>query len=175
MMLKFFDFKSLKGWLLAAGFVCLFLLPGLGLSGWGALQLKRELDTRNWPTAPGVIQASRITSYEDSEGTTMYSIEVQYSYRIDGGVYQGTRVHLSEYSTSWRGDFERLLERYPSGAKIQVHYNPQIPSEALLEPGMTVGPWIPLGIGIIFAIVGVGMAIYLLRTALRGEEAPLMG
>ena len=59
------------------------------------------------------------------------------------GEYQGSKKHA-----------ESIVDRYPKGKKLEVSYNPEKPEVAVLEPGITIGSYLPLGIGAMLVLLG---------------------
>ena len=95
-----------------------------------------------WPTAEGTVLSTSISSERKRTGTrkkrrtkTMYTAHVRYRYTVDGKRYESRKIGPSQSSTSSRSSAQAVLDRYPSGSKIQAIYNPDDPREAYLEPG----------------------------------------
>lgn len=84
-----------------------------------------------WPSTMGAVNASYLERRSSSEGgSTNYPV-VQYSYQIGGQLYQGAKLAPGpEVGGTGAG---KVVERYPAGAQVMVFYNPQNPSEAVLE------------------------------------------
>jgi hypothetical protein len=84
-----------------------------------------------WPSTMGTVQMSNLEARHSSEGGwTNYPI-VQYSYQAGGQTYQGSRIAPGpEVGGSGAG---KVVGRYPAGVQVMVFYNPQDPSEAVLE------------------------------------------
>ena len=84
-----------------------------------------------WPSTMGTVNASYLERRSSSEGgSTNYPV-VQYSYQIGGQVYQSTKLAPGpEVGGTGAG---KVVARYPEGAQVMVFYNPQNPSEAVLE------------------------------------------
>jgi hypothetical protein len=84
-----------------------------------------------WPSTMGTVMLSRIEQRSSSEGGfTDYPV-VQYSYQIGGQAYQGYKLAPGpEVGGTGAG---KVVARYPAGAQVMVFYNPQNPSEAVLE------------------------------------------
>ena len=63
-------------------------------------------------------------------GTTEYPV-VQYSYQVGGQAYQGMKIAPGPEvgGTGAR----KVVARYPAGAQVMVFYDPQNPSDAVLE------------------------------------------
>ena len=84
-----------------------------------------------WPSTMGTVNSSYLERRFSSEGgSTNYPV-VQYSYQIGGQGYQSTKLAPGpEVGGTGAG---KVVERYPAGAQVMVFYNPQNPSEAVLE------------------------------------------
>jgi hypothetical protein len=88
----------------------------------------------SWPSTLGTVILSTIQMRSDSEGgSTAYPV-VHYSYQVMGQAYQGRKV-MPGPDIGGSGA-RKVVERYPEGAQVMVYYNPQKPSDALLERGM---------------------------------------
>jgi hypothetical protein len=84
-----------------------------------------------WPSTMGTVNTSYLERRSSSEGgSTNYPV-VQYSYLIGGQGFQSTKLAPGpEVGGTGAG---KVVERYPAGAQVMVFYNPQNPSEAVLE------------------------------------------
>jgi hypothetical protein len=85
-----------------------------------------------WPSTMGTVNSSYLESRHSSDdsGTTNYPV-VQYSYQVSGQAYQGMKIAPGpEVGGTGAG---RVVARYPAGAQVMVFYNPQNPSDAVLE------------------------------------------
>lgn len=115
---------------------------------------RRMAAVSQWPSTLGTVNASyleRRSSSSDS-GSTNYPV-VQYSYQVGGQAYQGTKLAPGpEVGGTGAG---KVVARYPAGAQVMVFYNPQNPSDAVLE---TKAPaqWIMWLILIIFDVALCG-------------------
>jgi hypothetical protein len=92
---------------------------------------RKMAQVNQWPSTLGVVDASYLERRSSSEGgSTNYPV-VQYSYQIKGQRYQSTKLAPGmEVGGTGAG---KVVERYPAGAQVMVFYNPQNPSEAVLE------------------------------------------
>jgi len=92
--------------------------------------------SKKWPTASGTVTSSALEQSPDNK--RRYRASVQYSYRAGGKGYQGSRVF-------WGGNEGRqrhmasVVESYPAGAKVRVHYDPNNPADAVLDPVQNTG------------------------------------
>jgi hypothetical protein len=65
---------------------------------------------------------------------------IQYSYQVDGQMYQGHRIAPGpEVGGSGAPG---VIARYPAGAQVTVYYNQQNPSDAILEQKAPVQFWL---------------------------------
>jgi Protein of unknown function (DUF3592) len=92
--------------------------------------------SKRWPTSPGSIVSSAL---EQSPGKRWrYRAAVQYRYRVAGKTYEANRVF-------WGGNEGRqkhmasVISSYPAGSSVPIHYDPQNPAEAVLNPTQNVG------------------------------------
>jgi uncharacterized protein DUF3592 len=84
-----------------------------------------------WPSTMGTVMMSTIELRSSSEsGSTEYPV-VQYSYRVAGQGYQSLK--LAPGPEVGGTGARKIVARYPAGAQVMVFYNPQNPSEAVLE------------------------------------------
>jgi hypothetical protein len=107
-----------------------------------------------WPTVPGRIEFSGVRQFEklDDDGgrsRTWHRADVQYSYDVNGVRYTGDKTGTTgraSTTTPW------VLGRgapYAAGDAVDIHYNPENPTESILNPRL--GPlwwlWIvPIGV-----------------------------
>lgn len=83
-----------------------------------------------WPSTMGTVLMSTLERRSSSEGSTDYAV-VQYSYQVGGQAYQSYKLAPGpEVGGTGAG---KVVARYPPGAQVMVFYNPQNPSEAVLE------------------------------------------
>ena len=101
----------------------------------------------------------------------MYHAQVSYLFSVQGQEYLGEIISLGDYSTSDPGNAEKVIARYPLGKTVRVYYEPGKPEKSVLEPGLTGGLWIPLGIGVIITPLAGIMTYALLRKILRGQQS----
>ncbi len=143
-------------------FGLVFVLVGAGISVITVREARSALAERGWPTAPATILES---SWDDRGGEEHpYRFLVRYRYTYRGRSHQST-----VYRHGWAGDddfepVQRLLLRYPRGARVTCRVNPRRPSDAVLEPRpvaiLLLAPLALLGVA-----VGATVAVASLRAA----------
>ena len=92
--------------------------------------------SETWPTTTGIITNSDIRQTE-SDGTKMYAAVINYDFTVDNKSYSGDRITLTSgnSSTSSIREVKKELQAYPTGANVKVYYDPELPNNAILEPG----------------------------------------
>jgi hypothetical protein len=137
----------------------IFLLVGLGIGAVMVLNLIRGRRSRHWPIVPGVVLDSQVNSYTDDEGTRMYGVAITYRYEVDGYEFSGNRRTFGEFNSNNRGRAERIVAQYLPGSDVQVYYDPDDPTKAVLEPGTNSTSILFLLLPLIF--IGLGLAGFL--------------
>jgi hypothetical protein len=119
----------------------------------------RGRESQNWPTVPGTVLYTGMETYQstddDGSTTTTYGATIQYNYAVAGQSYEGNRRTFSEVRTSSRRRAEQILQKYPQGSAISVHYDPDNPAESVLETGVSWGAYALLAFAAIMTIAGV--------------------
>src|SRR5438552_10107667 len=129
------------------------LVVALGAFGFAvalfALALQRQASlARKWPVVPGAIKTSGVEQFvgassEPAErGQVMFQSKVSFAYRFNDIDYISQEASLGGRISSTSSALARgSAKKYPAGARVQVHVNPDNPSEAVLEPRAN-GVWI---------------------------------
>ncbi len=98
----------------------------------GAYLFARDVSIRtesvNWPTVPGTVIASEVSTYSNWEGGNQSYPDVTYEYFVGGARYVDTETRFS-------GNAEHVVAQYPVGQPVTVHYNPKRPSQGVLVTG----------------------------------------
>jgi hypothetical protein len=138
--------------MLVAG-ICLTVVGGMLLE-WGLIGVARDYlelrGIRDWPTAPGRIVVSekllvRRDRFED------WNARIRYEYEAGGRSFTGQTVSMGFlegqtgistdttlgtmplFNEEW--DASAVVQKYPAGADVLVHYSPDDPEIACLETG----------------------------------------
>ncbi len=147
-------------------FCSVFIVIGLVVLGVGVGMLVKSLRSKHWPVTDGVILSAEMKSHSGEHGDT-YSAEVTYSYQVGGVGYVGNKISIGQMSSS-TSYAQGILNRYPVGKKVSVHYSPADSSKAVLETGIHGGTWLCLGGGLAFALVGT-LFLQMSRAAARAQ------
>jgi hypothetical protein len=143
------------------------LLLALGLLGagyyvgweWGWPALREAQRSEDWPKTLGWVERSRVVSFAPTGGRVEPRLELAYSYVVDGTAYTGHRVRLPlplELGLGFAETPQQLSARYPAGLEVDVHYDPQDPSQAVLEPGAPPRAYLPIAVGAVLLLSGAG-------------------
>jgi hypothetical protein len=106
--------------------------------------LVRALQSRHWPTTTGTV----VTSIVEKKGSSRpgsapaYFGRVSYRYQVGGVTHTASQVSFGEHGESGTGHAKEVVARYPAGSQVKVHYRPDSPAVAVLEPGAGFFNWI---------------------------------
>ena len=101
-----------------------------------------QWQTKNWDRTPGTVDDIYI--WEDCGGDDgcTYGLNVDYSYEVDGIVYDSDQISLVDWEDStdsglwWKEDFER---DHPRFSTIDVYVDPNNPGRSVLITGFSIG------------------------------------
>ena len=152
--------KAMKwagGILLGMGFIMLL----------GAVRLFFQSSVSSgWPTEIGVVTVSEVSTYNETrtyserespnsertvnrtETVTMHKPNIVYSYTLHGVRYENDRLSFFDGASENTALADSILALYPVGKEVTVHYNPDDPGDAVLEPGSGVALIVPLVLGL---------------------------
>lgn len=145
--------------ILGTGAGLVFMIVGSSLIPIGYQELKNAQESLKWSTTDGVIVLSEIQESKDEDSTTYYA-NIQYKYSVGEKFYSSEQVSFGQYGSSNPEHAQSIVQRYKQGQKVSVHFNPTHPNEAVLEPGVSWGAYMPLGISTIFFTTGAIFATY---------------
>lgn len=98
------------------------------------------LSSYAWPDVKGSIVKSRIDVRNNhtlnKSHINVYYPEIEYIYSVVDKNYIGSTIGVSDYGSSERNHAEVLVSRYEIGSTVDIYYDPENPSQSLLEPGL---------------------------------------
>lgn len=128
----------------------------------GFVSRRRAALSQSWPTVSGEVLTSTIVQHHstDSDGSSSTSFEplVEYRYTVIGSEMIGKKIAFGANQFDF-GTAQRIIGRYPTGSAVQVHYNPDKPTEAVLETRAN-GGMVFLVVGIVLVIAGILIAVF---------------
>lgn len=170
-------------------FFAVLLLLGLFFTLFGVYFIALGNESGSWPEARGTIVSVtiRTDSYlagdqaltpEQKERRRKYFPSITYRWEVDGQSYTGSRYRLGTTHEKYeeREGAVAAASKFQNGAPIPVYYDPEDPSEAVLDKSASGGIYAPLPIGLLLgAFGGFGLLkIDAVRKALEsGAAEPL--
>ena len=95
--------------------------------------LRQANHSKDWPHVEGVILSSKTEDEYIDPG--LWTLELEYEYIVDEVKHRG------RFKESWvSGGYvirDWMAESYPEGKQVAVYYNPLIPEQSVLVPGLT--------------------------------------
>jgi Protein of unknown function (DUF3592) len=132
-------------WLLGVGFLLLIFLGFL--SGF-----VRAIQSKRWPQTQGQVTESKVVEHSTADPNhvtrrhIVYEPCVSYTYKVGNQAHSSRQIAMGVLQTS-EADADKVIARYPVGAKVAVFHDPKRPELAVLEPGRWVLPLVATIIG----------------------------
>lgn len=114
--------------------VCLLIFGGMLFN---LFRMRSQMRAaRNWNKVEGVITVSRVEQPSEHvfDDLNDASPVVRYRYRVGGQDLESDRIAIGGQPIMTRVLAGKLIGRYPVGARVDVHIDPNDPKSALLEP-----------------------------------------
>jgi hypothetical protein len=135
------------------------ILVGLALIGVGLAitiaeyrRFQRAHATARWPHVSGRIVSTSV--HRGSARPDDQAADIRYEYEVNGCPYESRQLDLTG---AFGGSGSRVAEallRYEPGQKVRVHYDPQDPSQAVLQTYIDGSLYLRMGLGIALAFLG---------------------
>ena len=121
-------------------YLLVFLVLGLGFTTISIFNIVHGAQSSNWPITEGKV----LSFWIPSSRAINHGLRVKREYEVGNKKYISSRVSF----TRNYGSMEHAYKNYPIGSRVRVHYNPNSPEQAVLEPGVTwhIFPYLFLGI-----------------------------
>ncbi|MCB0323511.1 MAG: DUF3592 domain-containing protein [Bdellovibrionales bacterium] len=159
--------KILEAVLMIRAVMGFLAVAGLALGGFGGYFIYLGGEVGSWPVTEGEVVTTRIrTELEVSGGTTVTKAardrlrqhypSITYRWTVDGESYTGSRYRLGATHEKFdtRAEAQAAARRFTPGTKVPVYYDPNSPSQAVLDPSATFVIYVPLLIGLLFLVTG---------------------
>jgi hypothetical protein len=143
--------------------VAIFLLVVGSICLIGAFNLMRKtLAARGWPVVSGRIierDVGPATTTGGSRPGRYFEPLVKYSYTVEGKSYTGQRITLTK--NAYNADTARsMVDKLPDD--VEVHYNPEAPGEAYLQPSAVALGVFMMSISALGVLIGAGLLLSML-------------
>jgi hypothetical protein len=151
-------------------FCAVFAAVGVAFFVAGVRDALRAARTRRWPTVPGTVVSAEELQHvrpplEGQDGRSTgaprlhFEARVHYEYTV-GQVHIGSTVlRLGATETSNEQQVQATLSRYLPGQAVPISYNPQDPTESVLEPGAHPVDFARLVVGVILVVLAFGIEV----------------
>lgn len=155
-MNNFFDMggMSISGLVIVPFVIVALVMGGIAVRG-----QMRARASRNWPMAVGKVLFATVDARRSRSGSgysTNYYPNVIYEYVVNGQRFQNNQMYSGvQYGLGSYKRVEQKVAKYPPGSTVQVYYNPENPSQAVLEqsaPGSKILWFVVLFILVMVAI-----------------------
>ncbi|MFI5014415.1 MAG: DUF3592 domain-containing protein [Hyphomicrobiales bacterium] len=152
-------------WTRISAGIASFFVANLAYAVWKAR--RQASSSRHWPTVQGDIIASeaKVPKTHTSDDDTDCSVAIRYRYRVGAKDYEGSNIHAGPSPDTTRRSAEELAAKYPVGSRVEVHYRPDRPATAVLEPKDT-GNFVAL---VVFLVVFCCIAVVLIAHSIAGK------
>ena len=120
---------------------------------------RRVRQAAAWPVIPGRIVSSKTESFLTTRGThtgstRMYRAAIEYAYAVNGKEYRSTQLSYGgEVATGSQARAEARAASFPVGKALEVHCDPDDPTNAVLKLEVAQG-----GLLIVVALILFGVA-----------------
>ena len=139
-------------------FASAFILIGIGLSIIGFFYLRKAYAVLKWPRIEVTITKSEVLSwYDDFEHEYFYSPNIEYEFLYNNVKTIGHKVGFVVSQSTIESSAEKVVDKYPEGAKVLASVNPKKPTNAVLEPSVSFFAYAPLGVGVLIILIASGM------------------
>lgn len=150
-------------------FVLAFAFLGFGLilvlvSGFS---IRDGLASSSWYHAQGTVLSAQVDVDEktdsDHRTTYTYTPSISYQYSVDGKTFTSRQVQFSSSQYNSEGSAERIVNQFPADSDVTVYYSPDDHARSVLIPGVVGNSFIGLGVGVLFAAIGVGLLVVIVK------------
>ena len=144
-------------------------LLGVALAFGGGRVLYRAWASARWPEAQGTVRASSMEK-QRSKRSALFVPHVSYDYTVGSEHYTSETLAFTSVASGDSGEARDVVQHYPVGTSVQVHYAPDEPSLACLECARTGGADYGVMVG---GLLLAGLGAWTLLEALRSHRAQL--
>jgi hypothetical protein len=131
----------------------------------------RQIRSMHYDRVDGTMLKCEILSESDADGGTSYSLDVAYTYVVDGQVYTGTQYRYG--STSFNlSNLRKVRAELAPGTPVAVYVRPGHPDDAILAPGIIGYDLFGATMMIPFNVIAIGgLVVVALRNRPRFDPA----
>ena len=149
----------------------LFRVIGSGLTVKGVNDMRKAKASNSWPTAPAKITKSTVDVQRKTgdRKKKMYSAKISFDYTVEGIKHSSSKIGVGGIvKSSNKSRAQKTVDKYKVGSTAKAFYDPNDPSMAILESGISYGNVIVTIIGLLCPILGLLVIVF-------GQEARRTG
>lgn len=118
----------------------------------------------NWPSTTGTILKSKVRKERkrsDGKTKTYYHADISFSYYVNDKPYESNQIYIGSngFSSTSSSSAYDLVAKYKVNDEVKVFYSKEKSHQGVLEPGVNKTVYIFLGVGLLFALVGLPMFV----------------
>lgn len=118
------------------------------------------LRTTGWEQVPGTVVSSSVEDVWDTTGDR-YAARIIYTYTVDGDQYRGDRLNLRDSTNLANAeDAQERLDPYPVNTSVMVYFNPDDPTDAVLDRSLPGAIWAFVGVGGVLVLLSLILGAY---------------
>lgn len=150
-----------------------WIFAGLCSIGIGNLDIEKGKESNAWQKVEAEIVSAepefRRGSRTKTGGTrSKYIIEPSYTYRVDGEIFKNDMVGFGRTDYVFYEEAEASAFAYRlKNEQFYVYYNPQNPSEAVIEKGPHSTPYVMIWAGAALIITGL---VFIIKPFVRRQK-----
>jgi hypothetical protein len=141
-----------------------FILVGACILYFGVSNLYQAIESTMWPIADGTILKSEV-AFLPSNDDGSFCDDILYQFKVAGKLHRGNVVAVGKYCGGDPSYAQGIVNRFPKGKNVKVHYRTSDPDTCLLEPGLHGQTWCVPFIGLVCFAGGILMTVFLPRFA----------
>jgi hypothetical protein len=153
------------------------MVIGLGSALYSFKQISLAKGSLNWPAVPATVVSSEVKATErvgeKKRVYTTYSANIAFRFTLNGKEFNSNMVMVDQPPKTFATDAQALVQKYPAGSSAMAHYNPQNPTEAVLETGVARSTYVAFVFGLVVAALGIGLFGFRMLSAPRMVEVGL--
>ena len=138
-------------------FGLIILIIGFAILCITVFAISNSVSAKEWSIIMGkVIKSDIYKSQFGGESNAGYRPDIAFEYTVNGEKYISDRLY---YGVKIMSSFNwirsrKLIEKYPVNKEVKVYFNPNKPSESVVEPGIHFDLGVIFILAILFVIVG---------------------